>query len=142
MALAFFYTTAFDSSKKDIDLDEDTSRHVIQILRVKQGETLNLTDGKGNLITASIINDHKKHASVQVDEVIQQPQTGRAISIGISLLKNTSRFEWFLEKAVEIGVRRIIPLICERTEKEKFRIERLRGIFISAKIGRASCRER
>jgi 16S rRNA (uracil1498-N3)-methyltransferase len=134
MALPLFYTTAFNPLKKEIVLDEDTSRHVVQVLRIKRGKSLNLTDGKGNLVTASLIDDHKKHASVQVDEVIHQPQTGRSISIGISLLKNTSRFEWFLEKAIEIGVNRIVPLICERTEKEKFRMDRLQGICISAML--------
>ncbi len=134
MALPFFYTTAFDVSKKEIVLDEDTSRHVVQVLRMKQGDSLNLTDGKGNLITTSLLADHKKHAVVKVAEVVHQEQHSVKISIGISLLKNTSRFEWFLEKAIEIGISRIIPLICERTEKEKFRIERLQGICISAML--------
>ena len=56
------------------------------------------------------------------------------ITIAISLLKNTNRFEWFLEKATEIGVSEIIPLICERTEKQKFRYDRMKGICISAML--------
>src|SRR6185295_12899984 len=59
-------------------------------------------------------------------------QFSRNITIAISLLKNTNRFEWFLEKATEIGVSEIIPLICERTEKQKFRYDRMKGICISA----------
>jgi 16S rRNA (uracil1498-N3)-methyltransferase len=58
----------------------------------------------------------------------------RKISIAISLLKNTNRFEWFLEKATEIGISEIIPLICERTEKERFRYDRMQGICISAML--------
>ncbi|MES1221018.1 MAG: RsmE family RNA methyltransferase, partial [Bacteroidota bacterium] len=62
------------------------------------------------------------------------PGDTRKISVAVSLIKNTSRFEWFLEKATEIGVNEIIPLICERTEKQKFREDRMRGILISAML--------
>ena len=54
--------------------------------------------------------------------------------LSVSLIKNSSRFEWFLEKAAEIGVTEIIPLLCERTEKEKFRSDRLQGVLISAML--------
>ena len=66
MALPFFYINEYNSSQKEIVLDEDTSRHVVQVLRMKEGEKLNLTDGKGNLITAEITDDHKKHCSVKI----------------------------------------------------------------------------
>lgn len=134
MTLPFFYISNFDSSQKEIVLDEDTSRHVVQVLRMKEGEKLNLTDGKGNLITAEISDSHKKHCSVSILDSRFTPHVSRKITVAISLLKNTNRFEWFLEKATEIGVSEIVPLICERTEKEKFRFERLNGICISAML--------
>ena len=109
----------------EIVLDEDTSRHIVQVLRMKRGEKVNLTDGKGNLLTCVINDDHKKHCIVSVESKIQNPKSKRNVTIGISLLKNANRFEWFLEKATEIGVDEIIPLICERTEKEKFRHDRM-----------------
>jgi 16S rRNA (uracil1498-N3)-methyltransferase len=64
--------------------------------------------------------------------ICHHPKKKEEICIGISLLKNTGRFEWFLEKATEIGVTEIIPLLCERTEKQHFRYERMRQIVISA----------
>src|SRR6187200_915910 len=134
MALPFFYISGFTSSQKEIVLDEDTSRHVVQVLRMKEGEKLNLTDGKGSLITAEVIDAHKKHCSVKIIDTQHTPQDSRKVTIAISLLKNTSRFEWFLEKATEIGVSEIIPLICERTEKQKFRYDRMKGICISAML--------
>ena len=139
MALPFFYIEEFNSSLKEIVLDEDTSRHVVQVLRMKEGEKVNLTDGKGNLITAEIIAAHKKHCSIQVIESRFTSQVSRRITIAISLLKNTNRFEWFLEKAAEIGVSEIIPLICERTEKQKFRYDRMKGICISAMLQSQQC---
>ena len=134
MALPFFYIAEYTSSQKEIVLDEDTSRHVVQVLRMKDGAKLNLTDGKGNLITATITDPHKKHCSVTVIDSQYTSQVSRRITIAISLLKNTSRFEWFLEKATEIGITEIIPLICERTEKQKFRYDRMKGICVSAML--------
>ena len=139
MALPFFYIVDYDSSQKEIVLDEDTSRHVVQVLRMKEEERLNLTDGKGNLITAEIIDDHKRHCTVKVIDSRFTSHTSRKIAIAISLLKNTNRFEWFLEKATEIGISEIIPLICERTEKQKFRYDRMKGICISAMLQSQQC---
>ena len=132
MSLPFFYIYEYNSLQKEIVLDEETSRHMVQVLRMQKGEKIQLTDGKGNLITAAITYAHKKHCEVRVEETRLKAKGTRKISIGISLLKNTNRFEWFLEKATEIGVSEIFPLICERTEKEKFRHERMKGICISA----------
>jgi 16S rRNA (uracil1498-N3)-methyltransferase len=106
---------------------------------MKKGELLNLTDGKGNLLTCVIEDEHKKHCTVSIQSKIQIPKSKRHVSIGISLLKNASRFEWFLEKATEIGVNEIIPLLCERTEKEKFRHDRMQSILISAMLQSQQC---
>ena len=134
MALPFFYINEYNTSQKEIVLDEDTSRHVVQVLRMKEGEKLNLTEGKGSLITAEVIDAHKKHCSVKIIDSQLTTHDSRKVTIAISLLKNTSRFEWFLEKATEIGVSEIVPLICERTEKQKFRYDRMKGICISAML--------
>ncbi len=101
---------------------------------MKDAEKLNLTDGKGHLITAEIIDAHKKHCSVTIQQSTFNTKPSRIVTIAISLIKNTSRFEWFLEKATEIGISEIMPLICERTEKQKFRYDRMKGIFVSAML--------
>lgn len=134
MQLPFFYIENYEASAKTIMLEEDTSRHMVSVLRMKEGEQINLTDGKGSVITAEIINAHKKHCEIKIIDSRFTPQPTRKISIAISLIKNSSRFEWFLEKATEIGVNEIIPLICDRTEKQKFRYDRMKGICISAML--------
>ena len=139
MTLPFFYIQEPDPSQKEIVLDEDTSRHIIQVLRMKEGEKVNLTDGKGNLITAEIIDAHKKHCAVKIIDSQLTTQHAPKVTIAISLLKNTSRFEWFLEKATEIGVNKIVPLLCARTEKQKFRYDRMKGICISAMLQSQQC---
>jgi 16S rRNA (uracil1498-N3)-methyltransferase len=132
MALPFFYIAAYNAEQQEVVLDEDNSRHAIQVLRMKTGDPLQLTDGKGVLLTASVLDSHKKKCVVKVLSAYSLPQKSQKVSIAISPLKNASRFEWFLEKATEIGVAEIIPLICERTERQHTRQERLQHILVSA----------
>jgi len=134
MALPFFYLTAYNPSETELTLDEDNSRHIVQVLRMQPGDGLRLTDGRGNLLTAVITEDHKKKCRVRIGSVVRQPPSERKVTVAISLLKNASRFEWFLEKATEIGVSGIVPLLCERTEKQHARIDRLRSILVSAML--------
>lgn len=97
-------------------------------------EMIQLTDGRGNLVIAEITGDNKKKCTVKVLTAAALPPAERKIVIAISPLKNGSRFEWFLEKATEIGVSEIVPLTCERTGKQHFRYERMRAIIISAML--------
>jgi 16S rRNA (uracil1498-N3)-methyltransferase len=132
MALPFFYKE--DISGDTILLDEDTSKHVIQVLRMQKGERMLLTDGKGSKAEVDIIDDNRKRCLVKPLSIHTEPPANRKIGIALSLLKNASRFEWFLEKATELGITVIIPLMCERTEKEKFRFDRMQSILISAML--------
>ena len=134
MALPFFYSANFDPQQAELTLDEDNSRHIVQVLRMQLGDQLQLTDGRGNLLTTAILDDHKKKCRVQIQTVMHQPPREKNVTIAMSLLKNASRFEWFLEKATEIGVTAIIPLLCERTERQHFREDRLQNILVSAML--------
>lgn len=132
MALPYFFVEGLD--QKSIQLDEDTSKHMISVLRMEKREEVLLTDGKGRQARAQIVDDNRKRCLVQVSTIERTEEPSPNVTIAISNVKNASRFEWFLEKATEIGVRAIIPLICERTEKEKFRFDRMRGILTSAML--------
>ena len=132
LPLFFNHTTALPTGF--LTLEEDTSRHVAQVLRMKAGEQLQLTDGAGHLLTTEIVSEHKKSIQVKVLSATQQPAPQHRITIAISLIKNAGRFEWFLEKATEIGVTGIIPMICERTEKQHFRLDRMKNILMSAML--------
>lgn len=135
MQLPYFYEPFVTSINTIMMLGEDTSRHCVQVLRMKAGGKLQLTDGKGNIYTATIINADKKHCGVRIEEIsYKENQNKRKVCIAISLLKNMSRFEWFLEKAVEIGVQEIIPLLCGRTEKQHYKTDRLQNIVVSAML--------
>ena len=151
MALPFFYNEDIVASSADVVLDEASSRHIVQVLRMQNGEQLQLTNGKGGLFTADIADNNRKNCTVSIIQKSETLPTGRQvanlipitigtkITIGISLIKNSTRFEWFLEKAAEIGVSEIIPLICERTEKNTFKFERMKSILVSAMLQSQQC---
>ncbi len=132
--LPYFYHKELDITQQQFVLNEETSKHCVQVLRMQNGEKLQLTNGLGNLVVAEIIEANKRNTIVKKLEGGNEKRKTRDVSIAISLLKNTSRFEWFLEKATEIGVTQIIPLISKRTERQNFKFDRLNGIIISAML--------
>jgi 16S rRNA (uracil1498-N3)-methyltransferase len=134
MSLPYFFIENIGASSTGLTLDEETSRHIVQVLRMDRGERLLLTDGKGQLAEAEITEAHKKHTSVQIISSEFIPRELPQLTIGISLIKNTSRFEWFLEKATELGTAEIIPLICDHTERQKLRHDRFISICKSAML--------
>ena len=135
MALPFFYVEDILPSTLSVVLNEETSKHIVQVLRMQNSEQLQLTDGKGNLFVAEITDNNRKKCVVKIVKATTgNPKPTADTTIAISLIKNANRFEWFLEKATEIGVTAIIPLICSRSEKQHFRQERMQGILISAML--------
>ncbi len=134
MALPFFFTEVVSSINNIIVLTEENSRHIVQVLRMAEGRQINITDGLGTICTAEIVEANKKKCTVKTLDTLKQIAPAKKVCIAISPIKNSSRFEWFLEKATEIGVTEIVPLICERTEKQYLKHDRLRGILISAML--------
>jgi 16S rRNA (uracil1498-N3)-methyltransferase len=131
---AYFYLASLRDATEEFSLDESASRHVAQVLRMQEGEQLILTDGQGLRAIATVLDPHKKHCRVRVTERQQQPADAGRVTIALSLLKNANRFEWFLEKATELGITAIVPLKCSRTEKQQFRKDRMQSIVESALI--------
>jgi len=132
VSLPFFYIENIEQGSTDLLLDEDNSRHAVSVLRMQAGEPLHLTDGKGHLLSGSITDPHKKKCRVRITGSSYTAAPERSIGIGISLVKNPVRFEWFLEKATEIGVTDIFPMLCQRTEKQHFRQARMKNVLVSA----------
>ncbi len=133
MQLPYFFEENIPATGNFV-ISEESSRHIVRVLRMKEGEKINITNGRGQLLTASISIANKKKAEVFITQARSFPQSDRKISIAISPVKNSSRFEWFLEKATEIGVLEIIPLLCERTEKHALKTDRMRNIIVSAML--------
>jgi len=134
MDIPYFYITESPAAGTQIALKEDTSKHCIQVLRMKAGEPLILTNGLGALYHATITREDKRNCLVSIDKAEHTNASPRKVTMGISLLKNANRLEWFLEKATELGIAAIVPLICHRTEKQYFRQDRMNNIVISAML--------
>lgn len=134
MALPFFYIESVSLHDNIVLLNEENSKHIVQVLRMEAGRQLTLTDGLGTIYTAEILDAHKKKCFVKIIQTSNQNKSSQPVCVAVSPVKNNSRFEWFLEKATELGVTEIIPLLCERTEKQHLKFERLRGILISAML--------
>ena len=129
--MMFFYTPDINSSQ--YTLGEEESTHAVQVLRLKAGDEVTLVDGRGGFYRACIAETHHRHCGVEVLE--HQTEYGKRpyrLHIGIAPTKNIDRFEWFVEKATEIGIDEITPLLCAFSERKHIHTERLRRIMIAA----------
>lgn len=113
-------------------LDAEESRHCIKVLRRKKGDTLRITDGKGFFYDAIITTDDPKQCHFEVTAKVAEPTRGYQIHIAISPTKNSDRIEWFVEKAVEIGIDFITLMECKNSERTRIKLERLEKIAVSA----------
>lgn len=126
-----FYTTKFENGFAL--LDEEESRHLLAVLRRKVGDRLQITDGQGFVYETELSEIGKKHATARIlDRRPTAEQSPSRLHIAIAPTKQIERFEWFLEKATEIGVGEITPLLCRRSERETVRLDRLEKILVSA----------
>jgi 16S rRNA (uracil1498-N3)-methyltransferase len=114
-------------------LSEEETFHCTRVLRLKAGNSIHLTDGMGKLFTAVIENTDRKGAMLKIVQATSDfGKKNFRLHIAIAPTKNIDRFEWFLEKATEIGIDEITPLICENSERVIIKPERLEKIIISA----------
>jgi 16S rRNA (uracil1498-N3)-methyltransferase len=126
-----FYTPDINGIK--YVLSEEESLHAARVLRLKAGDEIVLTDGRGGKYIAKIIDAHHKRCETEiVEKLTDYGKRQYHIHIGIAPTKNIERFEWFIEKATEIGIDEITPLLCERSERKHVNIERLRRVMIAA----------
>lgn len=129
-------TTLFYAPRVEGDLvtlEEEESRHLLSVLRARPGDPVQLTDGKGYLYDALVAETGKKTAVLRIRRSTAVPlERQHTIHIGIAPVKNMERFEWFLEKATELGIDEMTPLICERSERTVVRMDRMEKILVSA----------
>jgi 16S rRNA (uracil1498-N3)-methyltransferase len=134
MELPFFYLADIPAEAAELILPEETSKHIVSVLRMQEGDELQLTNGRGKIVRASIQKAHKKNCTLKTVDVMQSVDSRKPVSLAISLLKNPGRFEWMLEKVTEIGIHAVIPLISHRTERQHFRADRMKNIMVSAML--------
>jgi 16S rRNA (uracil1498-N3)-methyltransferase len=130
--MQLFYKPDLDSSYMQLYLSEEESKHVVRVLRKSAGDRLSITNGKGSRFSAEILDAHPKKCLLEIRETTKQPAPHYELHMAVAPTKSNERFEWFLEKATEIGVHRITPLLCERSERKTIKLERYEKIIVSA----------
>jgi 16S rRNA (uracil1498-N3)-methyltransferase len=114
-------------------LNEKESKHCVRVLRMKEGTPVKAIDGKGNLYEGVINTADPKKCEIRINNIIREfEKRNYKLHLAISPLKNPERFEWFIEKSVEIGVDEITPILCKHSEKQTIKPERINNIIISA----------
>ena len=131
--MQLFYNPNITTETKQITFNKEESRHIVRVLRKKEGDILHITNGNGFLffVEISIANDKKCLAKI----IKQEEKTNNRdyyLHVVIAPTKNNDRLEWFLEKATEIGIDEITPIICDNSERKVVKIERLSKIIQSA----------
>ncbi len=104
-------------------LSADDSHHALRVLRLKTGDSISISYGDGWVYTAALANEDKRNLHFKVKEK-RRYQSPSLLSIAMAPTKSNDRFEWFLEKATELGIARIIPIICEHSERKVYKRER------------------
>ncbi len=113
-------------------LSPEESAHCLRVLRLSKGDTVILIDGKGGMYEAVITEPDTRGCRLEITRVLPSPpQRKHQIHIAIAPTKNMDRLEWFVEKSVEIGIDRITPLLCQRSERRVLKTDRLHKLIIS-----------
>lgn len=126
-----FYTTHIEGDYAYLPQEE--ARHCVQVLRKKEGDSLFVIDGKGGFYEGHIFETGKKKCVIKLNKAtLDFGKRPYRLHVAIAPPKNINRFEWFLEKATEIGIDEITPILCQRSERKNIRNDRLEKIILSA----------
>lgn len=127
-----FYAPEINNNKL-FTLPEEESKHCIQVLRMKKGDEIQIIDGAGNLYSGNISVPDPHRCLIAVSKVTPEYHSkSYRLHVAIAPTRSSERFEWFLEKATEIGIDEITPLICSRSERKNLRHDRMEKIIIAA----------
>ncbi|QXP78627.1 MULTISPECIES: 16S rRNA (uracil(1498)-N(3))-methyltransferase [Winogradskyella] len=130
--MQLFYNQHITENDSDFNFDKDESRHIVKVLRKTIGDTLQITNGKGWLFEAELTLADQKKCSVKILSKSLQPKRNYNLHLAVAPTKMNDRYEWFLEKATEIGIETITPIICDHSERKVVKIERFEKIIQSA----------
>ncbi|MDP3352814.1 MAG: 16S rRNA (uracil(1498)-N(3))-methyltransferase [Flavobacteriaceae bacterium] len=131
--MQLFYEPTLTIDTKEFCFDKTESKHIIRVLRKKEGDILHITNGKGILFSGRISSALASHCVVQIELIEHKPKPWNYyLHIAIAPTKNMDRLEWFVEKATEIGIDEITPILCARSERKILKNERLEKILEGA----------
>ncbi|MFD2727570.1 16S rRNA (uracil(1498)-N(3))-methyltransferase [Hyunsoonleella rubra] len=137
--MQLFYNPELTDGTTNFSFSKEESRHLVKVLRKSVGDTVKITNGKGGLFTASIrlANYNSCRAEIVSKEI--QPRRNYNLHLAVAPTKMNDRYEWFLEKATEIGIDTITPIICDHSERKVIKPERFERILQSAMKQSLNC---
>ncbi len=130
--MQLFYNDQLDQSTTQFTFSEEESKHLIKVLRKKEGELVHITNGRGYLFEAKIINADAKKCKAEIIDTDKKHQKMFWFHLVVAPTKMNDRFEWLLEKATEIGVNEITPIICDNSERKIIKIKRMQKVILAA----------
>jgi 16S rRNA (uracil1498-N3)-methyltransferase len=130
--MQLFYNASINESTETFSFDKEESKHIIKVLRKKDGDILFVTNGLGFLFKTEIILASDSKCTVQMVSFDKAPTPNFKLHLAVAPTKMNDRYEWFLEKATEIGIHEITPIICDRSERKVINKERFEKILLSA----------
>ena len=130
--MQLFYNPNITNETKQFSFSKEESKHIVKVLRKVEGEILQITNGNGWLFNAKILVANMKHCTLEIVSKKLQPKRNYNLHLVVAPTKMNDRYEWFLEKATEIGINSITPIICDHSERKFIKQERFEKILQSA----------
>jgi 16S rRNA (uracil1498-N3)-methyltransferase len=130
--MQLFYNPTINETSESFSFDKEESKHIIKVLRKKDTDILFVTNGLGFLFKTEITLASDNKCTVQILSVEKTEPSKFQFHLAVAPTKMNDRFEWFLEKATEIGIHEITPIICDRSERKTVNIERFEKIIVTA----------
>lgn len=130
--MQLFYNPTIEPHAKTITFDREESKHISKVLRKKEGDLLMVTDGKGNRYTTEIISATPNKISAEIQKCETEKPRNYRLHLAVAPTKMNDRYEWFLEKATEIGIDEITPIICNHSERKTVKLNRFERVLQSA----------
>lgn len=130
--MQLFFHPEISPGDFEISFPKDESRHIVKVLRKQEGDHLHLTNGKGWIFTTLLLDANPRECKVKIIHSQEEPPPDYHLHMAVAPTKMNDRFEWFLEKATEIGVQEITPIICHHSERKVVKLDRFRRVLQSA----------
>lgn len=130
--MQLFYNPTIDENTESFSFDKEESRHIIKVLRKKDSDILFVTNGLGYLFETKITLASDNKCTVEIISFKKETPKKYHLHLAVAPTKMNDRYEWFLEKATEIGIHEITPIICDRSERKVINPERFEKIILSA----------
>ena len=130
--MQLFYNPDIHEATSSFTFDKEESKHIVKVLRKSVGDVLHITNGLGWIFDAEIINADIKKCQANISNAKQHPKREYKLHLAVAPTKMNDRFEWFLEKATEIGIDTITPILCDHSERKVIKLDRFEKILQSA----------